>query len=458
MTCQLDEIDDSLRLQNQTTGAASLSIPPTLVVNTAPNGAINTPTGDVTIAAGDTVGFTATCSDADATTPFRFAWNFGGGAPNVFVKDPGPVQFTTPGTFTVTLTCADALGAADNSPDTRTVTVIGSGLRGRVTTGATGTPVPDLTIQAYHFDSGAFIAQTTTAATGIYLLALPAGRYRVVALGTEQLATLWSGNVADFDTALPVTISSVPSVDFALAAGGTITGIVTDPNGAPVAERSVDIFDVVREHFIATARTGLDGRFARGLAPGHYKVRVHGGNSGLATAYFDQAPVLSAARPVQVTLGSTTPDVNVQLVQGGRMLGRVINAATGLPVHNAQILVEDIPRGFVSPTRTEADGTYVISLAPGQYKVRVRAAGTDLAPQHYNVVGNLPILAASTPVTITAGADTANINFNLTVGGKITGRVVAAADGTPIAGVGINASEFASAGFVNGTSTRFDGT
>jgi hypothetical protein len=48
--------------------------------------------------------------------------------------------------------------------------------------------------------------------------------------------------------------------------------------------------------------------------------------------------------------------------------------ATGAPVNDAQILVNDIARGSVGPTRTEVDGTYVISLAPGQYKVRVRAA------------------------------------------------------------------------------------
>jgi hypothetical protein len=267
MTCQRDDIDDHLRLQNLTTGAASLSAPPTLVVNTAPNGTIDTPTGDVTIAAEGTVAFTATCSDPDATTPFRFTWNFGGGAPSVFAKDPSPVQFATPGTFTVILTCTDALGVADPTSDTRTVMVIGSGIRGQVTTGATGAPVAALTVKAYHFDSGAFVAQTTTTATGTYLLVLPAGRYKVVALGTGQLATLWAGNVVDFDTAVPVIVRSVPRVDFALASGGAITGVVTGPDGTPIVGRSVDIFEMVREHFTATARTGTDSRFARGLAP-----------------------------------------------------------------------------------------------------------------------------------------------------------------------------------------------
>jgi hypothetical protein len=35
--------------------------------------------------------------------------------------------------------------------------------------------------------------------------------------------------------------------------------------------------------------------------------------------------VISAAKPVEVALGTTTPNVNIQLAQGGRMLGRVIN-------------------------------------------------------------------------------------------------------------------------------------
>ena len=127
----------------------------------------------------------------------------------------------------------------------------------------------------------------------------------------------------------------------------------------------------------------------------------------------------------------------MQLTRGGRILGRVTEVATGNPINDASIIVNDIPRGFVDTTRTDEDGNYIMSLAPGRYQVRTRAAGTNLAPQYHNVVGDLPISNASTPVTITAGTDTPNIDFSLDVGGTITGRVVSAVDGTALAGVNI---------------------
>jgi PKD repeat protein len=43
------------------------------------------------------------------------------------VEDPGPVTFSTPGIYTVTLTVTDSLGAADPTPDTRVILVADAG-------------------------------------------------------------------------------------------------------------------------------------------------------------------------------------------------------------------------------------------------------------------------------------------------------------------------------------------
>lgn len=329
------------------------------------------------------------------------------------------------------------------------------GVQGQVT--ASGTPVPGLPVHAYSFATGAFIAEAVTDAAGHYVLELPAGTYTLVALGTGQWATQWSGGAAFQSAAVPVTVASLSTANFSLVPGGALAGQVTDAGGMPVAGRSVDIFDA-NDQFVATAATDANGSFARGLAPGRYKVRVNGGRSGLATTYFAAAPVRNAATPVEVTSGTTTTGINVQLAPGGRILGRVIAAATGNPVNQAQVLVDDIPRGFLTATRTDSAGNYVLNLAPGNYRVRVRAPGTNLAPQFHHVVGSLMVSAASTPVTVMAGADTTNVDFHLSAGGTLTGRVVSAVDGTPLAGVTVTTSEFSNFGFVDNTSTRFDGT
>lgn len=92
--------------------------------NRAPNGAIDTPTGDVQIAAGQNIRFTSTGTDPDGDPQLTFAWDFGGAAPAQSVKDPAPITFSTVGSYTISLTVKDSFGIADPTPDTRVVTVV----------------------------------------------------------------------------------------------------------------------------------------------------------------------------------------------------------------------------------------------------------------------------------------------------------------------------------------------
>jgi lysophospholipase L1-like esterase len=103
--------------------------------NQAPNGVINTPAGNTTIVVGSAINFTGTGSDPDGNLPLSFRWTFGPGSgiPDATVEDPGLVQFNTPGTFIVTFTVSDALGLADATPATRTITV---------QSGSSGVPIP----------------------------------------------------------------------------------------------------------------------------------------------------------------------------------------------------------------------------------------------------------------------------------------------------------------------------
>jgi PKD repeat protein len=91
--------------------------------NQPPNALMDSPAGNLTIFAGQGVNFTATGVDPDNNLPLTFSWNFGGGAANNTLEDPGPTLFNTPGTYTVALTVTDGLGASDPTPDTRIITV-----------------------------------------------------------------------------------------------------------------------------------------------------------------------------------------------------------------------------------------------------------------------------------------------------------------------------------------------
>jgi PKD repeat protein len=101
-------------------GSASQVI--TVTANQAPDGVIDSPAGNVTLTAGQSVTFAGTGTDPDGH-PLTFLWDFAGGAANNTAEDPGPITFSTPGSYTVTFTVTDSLGLADPTPDSRVITV-----------------------------------------------------------------------------------------------------------------------------------------------------------------------------------------------------------------------------------------------------------------------------------------------------------------------------------------------
>lgn len=94
--------------------------------NARPNASIDTPTGSLTIAAGEAVFFACTGNDPNGHYPLTYLWDFGGAAMASTLEDPGLVAFANPGTYTVTVTVSDSEGLADATPSTRLVTVTGA--------------------------------------------------------------------------------------------------------------------------------------------------------------------------------------------------------------------------------------------------------------------------------------------------------------------------------------------
>jgi hypothetical protein len=94
--------------------------------NLPPDGAITSPSSSVTVSVGDTVQFSGAGTDPDANLPLSYRWNFGTGSgiADATVKDPGAVQFLAAGSYTVTFTVTDGLGAVDPTPASVVVTVL----------------------------------------------------------------------------------------------------------------------------------------------------------------------------------------------------------------------------------------------------------------------------------------------------------------------------------------------
>ncbi|ETW98198.1 MAG: hypothetical protein ETSY1_19730 [Candidatus Entotheonella factor] len=110
--------------RDDVTGAGLLDANAALAaLQDGPNGVINTPSGNVSILAGQAVNFRGTGTSSEGNVPLSFFWDFGGGAANAAVKDPGSVVFNKAGVFTVTFTVSDSQGTSDATPARITVTV-----------------------------------------------------------------------------------------------------------------------------------------------------------------------------------------------------------------------------------------------------------------------------------------------------------------------------------------------
>ncbi len=88
-----------------------------------PKGSINSPSGDVTINAGDSVNFAGSATDPDDGVA-TYSWIFPEGMPeSSSAQNPGLVSFSEEGTYVVSMTAIDASGVNDPSPPTRTILV-----------------------------------------------------------------------------------------------------------------------------------------------------------------------------------------------------------------------------------------------------------------------------------------------------------------------------------------------
>lgn len=93
--------------------------------NRTPDATITLPTQDETIEMGTSIDFTGSAADPDGSIA-SYKWIFPGGNPATSTEqNPGPVTFSSPGTYIVSLNAIDNSGVADPSPPTRTITVTG---------------------------------------------------------------------------------------------------------------------------------------------------------------------------------------------------------------------------------------------------------------------------------------------------------------------------------------------
>ena len=186
-----------------------------------------------------------------------------------------------------------------------------------------------------------------------------------------------------------------------------IEGIVEDSAGIPLPGASVTA-QARASRDEAVARTGADGRFrVDGLAPGSWWIRAERAGS---------APAATLARAGDV-------DVRLRLVAGGRIVGRVRDRRSSLPVAPFTVIVQSVAVRSVSVV--DPDGRYALDdLAPGTAILSVVAPG--YAP------------SAEVRVPVPApGSGPAVADFDLAPGGRLEGVVLSRRSRAPLAGASV---------------------
>lgn len=261
-------------------------------------------------------------------------------------------------------------------------------------------------------------------------------------------------------TAVVVTGSAVTTdVNFSLAVGGSITGMVTSTGGAPLENISVVAF-LPSGSSAGSGLTNSLGAFRlSGLPSGSYFLRTFNAG-GFTDQLFDGRSCAACnpttGTPVAVQIAQATGGINFSLAPGGRISGTVTAAGSTTPIPGVTVEVFSASGAFVTSGVTDGLGRYTTfsGLATGTYYARsVNANG--FVDEVYNDTTCAGCNATiGQPITVTAGSITANINFGLVLGGRISGTVVLEGTTTPIPNARVDV--FTSTGVFAGSS--FTGT
>lgn len=206
----------------------------------------------------------------------------------------------------------------------------------------------------------------------------------------------------------------------------------SDEGGLPEAARVLDLSSE------AVNRVTLVGRDAAAPAAPTYQFNFYRGE------YYADKSSAETADPVSVAGPQGASGINLDLASaGGTIAGRVTADADGAPIPGLIVFALGQTSSILSFDRTDANGNYQITGIPADaFYVSINSAffflnDNDFVGEFYN---NSPTLLGATPVAVAEGQNVTDINFGLTRGGNITGRITAEQGGAGLEGVLVGAA------------------
>ena len=337
-------------------------------------------------------------------------------------------------------------------------------ISGNVVNDATGQPISSMSVVAKGIDR-IDEQRGRTAPDGTFVLGgLEPGLYRVATDGSPRDGynnRAFDGidcpddGCGDLGTAIEVQVGQdTPGVELRLRALASISGTVRDAHtGSPISGPSMVVFDSDGRTVTENQTLSKDGTFTiGGLLPGRYVVTASSPAHPRTVFGGGQCPVYTKCRPeivgtpIEVARDAAVAGIDFELLPTGTIAGRLVDALTDAPPTRQwwiEIYSEDGIR-VGSPFFLEADGTYLFPhldlfdmapLAEGRYFVF--AGGTDYLTESFGgrwcpeTPGDVCAPSAGTPVSITAGAATEDVDIALDRSGRIRGRWIDATTGEP---------------------------
>ncbi|HEX4444614.1 MAG TPA: IPT/TIG domain-containing protein [Galbitalea sp.] len=316
-------------------------------------------------------------------------------------------------------------------------------------------------IQVAAFNGNGDLAGTTfTGATGAYVLGgLGGGNYTLdFSPADPSYAPQWYGGTALKSAATPISLLAgqvLTGKNVALSASGTIHGRVTDgSNGLTDVNLLAYDADGI---FAGSTTTDGNGAFdILGLSAGVYTLEAMPQSGTVdATTYaptWDGGVLTQAgSTSVVVTTGAVSATETIPLIAGGSISGTVTGPGS------TEVDVYDSTGDSVASTVTDSGAYRIGGLATGVYKVKFVAVDATTAPQWYDGTGGGAALESrAAGVSVTAGAESTDVNASLAIESYIFGEVSSSAGGSGIPGVEVSAYD-ADGNWVGGAVTDGDG-
>src|SRR5664279_2854156 len=276
-----------------------------------------------------------------------------------------------------------------------------AGATGTVTgtiTDSSGDPLEGVYVDIYGVDDEEYGDSAETNAQGRFTVSdVPVGEYSGVLDKDGYVYSYWdgtpeyvSGDQPTFSVAAGATVTN----NAVLYVSVTITGHF-DPSDVSSDDAFVEFIDTATGEFAGYSYAGdnEDGEpavyQADGLAPGTYRVDFNrSSGQALHAAQFYNSKAESAgtgaANLITLAEGESKTNVDVDLVEGGKITGRVLDAS-GAPVDECSIHAYTADGHLVTrSTSTAEDGTFSVGgLTTGAYRIAFNGRGFCSGPERF---------------------------------------------------------------------------